>query len=213
MNHEARRLEMQINAWLSQKEQARVLGVDAAIRDAAALHNWFLHMLTGIDPDDLAAVTLGRVTCPVEHRSLLRQWIAAPMPLEPGMVVPWRLVGRLGPSLRWIQRTPAPPLPPAPWPLVATLLTTFLATAKRHLQTSGWRWHIVQTAEVAALDDTYADQLIRAGLQSQLGFVFAPPNAEEQYVARLITDTEQGMQRFIDAQSQMQALLTRVMRS
>jgi len=208
----ARQFEMQINTWLAQQEQARTLGLEEAIRDAAGIHNWFLDMLAGIDPDDLATVTQGRVTCPPEHRAVLRDLIARPMALEPGMVVPWRLTGSLAPSLRWVQRTPVSPLPPAPWPLVATLLTTFLASAKRHAHTSAWRWRIVRDDELKALVETAAIGLMRVGLQSRLGFVFAPPDAQEQDAARRITETERGFQRLADSKVQTHALLTRVMR-
>lgn len=211
MNNAARQLEMQIQAWLASKEQQRVSNLETAAADAAGTHCWLLDMLAGIDPDDLATVTQGRVTCPIEHRALLRDLIARPMALEPGMVLPWRLTGDLAHSLRWVQRKHVPP-PPAPWPLVATLLTTFLATAQRHVHTSAWRWHIVQSDALQALADTSAGQLVRVGLQSRLGLVFSPPDAAEQDCARLITETERGFQRLAEAKLRTRALLARVMR-
>ena len=214
----ARQLDMQINEWLAQKEQARILSLANAIEATADIHLALLERLRDIerprdiDPDDLAMVTQGRVTCPLEHRAALRALIAVPTPLEPGMVVPWRLTGDLADHLRRVQRTPWRPAP-APVPLAAAMLLSFLASVAPHVHTSGWRWHIVQTNALQALASASAAQLMRVVLDSpRLGLVFAPPDAQEQDCARRITETERGMQRLCDARVQTHALLTRVMR-
>lgn len=209
----AQQLERQIAEWLAQKPRARARGLDAAFEAATDMHIVLLKSLRGIDPDELATVTLGRVTCPVEHRSELRQRVAAPTPLEPGMVVPWRLTGGLVAALRGLQRTPSPSLPVGELPLAPAMVLVFLAHAACHLQTSGWRWHIVQRAELEALENASASDLVRLALECPpLGLVFAPPDAQAQHAARLITKTERGLQRFVDAKVQTHALLTRVMR-
>lgn len=208
-------LEMQLSEWLTQKARARAIGLEAALAATADMHIVMLKSLRGIDPDDLATVTLGRVTCPVEHRALLRELIARPMPLEPGMVVPWRLTGDLATAIRSAQRTltQLQSLPDDGLPLAPSLLLVFLAHAACHLQTSGWRWHIVHTAELEALEGASAGDLTRLALESpRLGLVFAPPDAREQEAARLMTTTERGLRRFADAKVATHALLTRVMR-
>ncbi len=196
----ARPLEMQIREWLSSKEQQQVSNLATAEADAAATHLWILAMLQGIDPADLATVTQGRVTCPEEHRDTLRDLIARPLALEPGMVLPWRVVGALAASLNWIQRTPAPAGRTA-WSdaLGSALITTFLATAQRHVHTAAWRWHISHADELKALAGADAAQLVRLGLQSRLGLVFSPPDAAEQDCARRIHATERGFQRLAEA--------------
>lgn len=192
---------------------APVLGADVAIRDACGVHTWILETLGGIDPDDLATVTQGRVTCPIESRALLRELIARPTALEPGMVVPWRLTGELAGHVRWVQRTARRPAPPTPWPLAVVLLLTFLANTARHVHTSAWRWRVVQEDDLRALAGVSTGQLLRVALECpRLGLVFAPPDAQEQDAARRITETERGFQRLADSKAQTRALLARVLR-
>ena len=210
----AQPLEMQLNEWLARKEQARVHSIEAAIKAAGGTHTLMLECLQGIDPDDLAEVTRGRVTCPVEHREMLRTMLAAPMPLESG-IVPWRLAGDLATAVRVVQR-PRPHLPPLPedgaWPLAARLLLIFLGQAARHVEAAGWRWRIVQTAAGdQALARARASDLVRLALESpRLGLAFAPPDAHELDAARRITETEIGLQRFSNARVQTRALLARL---
>ena len=210
----ARPLEMQLNEWLARKEQARVHSLEAEIKAAGGTHTLMLECLQGIDPDDLAAVTRGRVTCPVEHREMLRALIVAPEPLESG-IVPWRLTGDLPSALCIVRRTP-PHLPTLPedgaWPLVARLLLIFLGQAARHVEAAGWRWRIVQTAAGdQALARARASDLVRLALESpRLGLAFAPPDAHELDAARRITETEIGLQRFSNARVQTRALLARL---
>ncbi len=215
----AQQLAMQIREWLSSKEQQPVSNLDTAERDAAAMHITMLETLAGIDPDDLATVTRGRVTCPEEHHAALREAIARPTPLEPGMIVPWRLVGNLECAVHWTTRAPVrqDAWSQDEWLLHAVeyrLMLTFLLSAHRHARTCGWRWRVIENAEVAAIDGARADQLLRMAVEcprTRLRLVFAPPDAQEQDCARRIRDTERGFQRLYEAKLQTRALLARVM--
>ena len=96
--------------------QPRVSNLDTAETDLAGLHLEILERLAGTDPDDLATVTRGRVTCPVEHRAALRDLIARPVALEPGMVLPWRLVGSFAGAKCWANRAPIQAPEKDDWP-------------------------------------------------------------------------------------------------
>ena len=216
----SRQLETQIREWLACKEQQRVSNLATAEADIAAMHTAILDLLVGTDPDDLATVTRGRVTCPVEHRDPLRALIARPQALEPGMVVPWRLVGNFACARHWTTRAPLSPAASDPndWPrhqLEYGLMLTFLINASRHARTCGWRWRIVEDDEVAAISYARAEQLLRIAVEcprSRLGLAFAPPTAQEQDAARRIRDAELGFQRLAEAKLRTRALLARVMR-
>ena len=198
--------------------QPRVSNLDTAEADLAALHLEILERLAGTDPDDLATLTRGRVTCPVEHRAALRELIARPVALEPGMVLPWRLVGSFAGAKCWANHAPIKPMEKDDWlrhALESGLMLGFLLAAHRHARTCGWRWHIVEPDEVAAISQVSAAEFLRVSVECPraiLGLVFAPPDAQEQDCARRITETERGMQRLCDARVQTHALLTRVMR-
>ena len=220
MNNAARQTEAQIREWLARTEQQRVSNLATAEADIAAMHLAILDLLVGTDPDDLATVTRGRVTCPVEHRALLRDLIARPKAIEPGMVVPWRLVGKFALARHW---TTWAPMQPAAWckdewlrhTLEYAVMLQFLVAASQHARTCGWRWHIVEDDEVAAISYASAGQLIRIAVEcprSRLGLVFAPPDAQEQDCARRIRDTELGFQRLAEAKLRTRSLLARVMR-
>lgn len=220
MNNASHQLEMQIREWLAQKEPQRISNLDTAEHDAAAMHTAMLEALAGVDPDDLATLTRGRVTCPVEHRDTLRALLARPMPLEPGMVVPWRLEGTIQCALHWTTRAP---VRQDAWgqdeslrcPVGCQLMLTFLLAAHRHVLTCGWRWRIIENAEVEAIRQARADQLIRMAMECpphRLRLVFAPPTAQEQDAARLTRETERGFQRLYEAKLHTHSLLARVMR-
>ena len=90
----------------------------------------------------------------------------------------------------------------------------FLLTASQHARTCGWRWHIVEPDEVAAISRASAAELLRIAVEyPRLGLVFAPPDAQEQDCARRIRDTELGFQRLAEAKLRTRSLLARVMRS
>lgn len=218
MNNASRQTETQIREWRARKEQQRVSNLATAEADIAAMHTAILDWLVGTDPDDLATVTRGRVTCPVEHRAHLRDLIARPMALEPGMVVPWRLVGHVAPAQQWARWSPSQP---AAWckddwthhALEYGVMLGFLLTASQHARTCGWRWHIVEPDEVAAISRASAAELLRIAVEyPRLGLVFAPPDAQEQDCARRIRDTELGFQRLAEAKLRTRSLLARVMR-
>ena len=198
--------------------QPRVSNLDTAETDLAGLHLEILERLAGTDPDDLATVTRGRVTCPVEHRAALRDLIARPVALEPGMVLPWRLVGSFAGAKCWANRAPIQAPEKDDWTRRALeygLMLGFLLTASRHARTCGWRWHIVEPDEVAAISQARADELLRVAVacpRAIFGLVFAPPDAQEQDCARRIRDTELGFQRLAEAKLRTRSLLARVMR-
>ena len=216
----AQQLAMQIREWLAQKELPRVSTLDTAERDAAAMHTAILEELSGVDPDDLAPLTRGRVTCPAEHRDALRALIARPTPLEPGMVVPWRLEGNIQCAVHWTTRAPVrqDAWSQDDWllhPMEYRLMLTFLLAAHRHAWTCGWRWRVIENAEIEAIRYARADQLIRMAMECpphRLRLVFAPPTAQEQDAARLTRETERGFQRLYEAKLHTHSLLARVMR-
>jgi hypothetical protein len=198
--------------------QPRVSNLDTAEADLAALHLEILERLAGTDPDDLATLTRGRVTCPVEHRAALRELIARPVALEPGMVLPWRLVGSFAGAKCWANHAPIKPMEKDDWlrhALEYGLMLGFLLTASRHVRTCGWRLHLVAPDEVAAISQASAAELLRIAVECPrwiLGLVFAPPDAQEQDCARRIRDTELGFRRLAEAKLRTRSLLARVMR-
>ena len=220
MNYTHRTSAEQLKEWLARIGQPRVSNLETAEADISAMHTAILDWLVGTDPDDLATVTRGRVTCPVEHRAALRELIARPVALEPGMVVPWRLVGNFACARHWTTWASLSPAASDPndWPrhqLEYGLMLTFLINASRHARTCGWRWRIVEDAEVAAISHARSEQLLRIAVEcprSRLGLVFAPPDAQEQDCARRIRDTELGFQRLAAAKLRTRSLLARVMR-
>ena len=198
--------------------QPRVSNLETVETDIAALHLEILERLAGTDPDDLATLTRGRVTCPVEHRAALRELIARPVALEPGMVLPWRLVGSFAGAKCWANHAPIKPMEKDDWlrhALESGLMLGFLLAAHRHARTCGWRWHLVASDEVAAISQASAAELLRVAVECPhwiLGLVFAPPDAQEQDCARRIRETELGFQRLAEAKLRTRALLARVMR-
>jgi hypothetical protein len=215
-----RQPDIQIREWLASKEQQRVSNLDTAERDAAAMHTAILEELSGVDPDDLATLTRGRVTCPMEHREVLRALIARPVPLETGMVVPWRLEGDIQCAVHWTTwaRVQQDAWDQEAWShrsLEYWLRLTFLTHAKRHARVCGWRWRIIQDAEVEAIHYARAHQLLRLAVEcppNRLRLVFAPPTAQEQDAARRIREAELGFQRLAEARMRTRSLLARVMR-
>ena len=218
MNYTHRTSAEQLKEWLARIGQPRVSNLETAEADISAMHTAILDLLVGTDPDDLATVTRGRVTCPVEHRAALRELIARPVALEPGMVVPWRLVGKFAAAKCWANRAPIKPTEKDDWTRHALeygLMLRFLLTASRHARTCGWRWHIVEPDEIAAISQVSAAEFLRVAVECPraiLGLVFAPPDAQEQDCARRIRDTELGFQRLAAAKLHTRALLARVMR-
>ncbi len=218
MNYTHRTSAEQLKEWLARIGQPRVSNLETAEADISAMHTAILDWLVGTDPDDLATVTRGRVTCPVEHRAALRELIARPVALEPGMVVPWRLVGKFAAAKCWANRAPIKPTEKddsTRHALEYWLMLRFLLTASRHARTCGWRWHIVEPDEVAAISRVSAAEFLRVAVECPraiLGLVFAPPDAQEQDCARRIRDTELGFQRLAAAKLRTRSLLARVMR-
>lgn len=190
-------------------------GPDMDLRATALFQRHILGVLAerAVAPDDLAAATFGRVTCPVEHRDMLRALIARSTALEPGMMLPWRLTGDVARCLRCAQRRPALDLALAneTWHWGPMLVLTFLTSAAVH---ASWRWRIVQTAEVEALASARAIDLIRAVFASRaLGLAFAPPTAQEQDAGRLVARLDMDLQSLLESHLHARALLDRVMHS
>jgi hypothetical protein len=198
---------------------AREPGPDDA-RGAALVQRHILDVLAehAVTPNDLSEATLGRVSCPVEHRETLRALIARSGALEPGMQVPWRLTGDLAGGLRWAQRKPAcvsadeANRPAESWHWGPMLVLVFLTSAAQHAPWL-WRWRIRYDA-AAALATARAIDLIRVAFECrELSLVFAPPDAQEQDFARRIVATEKGIQSRLESHLHTQAMLDRVMRT
>ncbi len=180
--------------------------------DIAATQITILHDLAGIDPDALEQVTRGRVTCPHEHRELLRDLIQQPRAFAPGPF-PWRfqrsgvaVIKAWRPDLarQWAEE------PLHPW---QHAIGAFATLAQKHARGAGWRFGVVAQCDIDALRNVDALQLFCITLQfPAVGITFAPPTAEAQEVAQKIFDTERGFRRLAESKLRTRSLLHRVMR-
>lgn len=164
---QAIRMRLRMSPAPSALEYAkRTCSLQDAYQIVQRTHAFLIETLAGIDPDDLALATHGRVRCAPHNRDALRLLVAERTPITEGTPLPWKLGGRLKRALRRQSHQTSEhlctSLPEAgrPDPGTAALIE-FLRCASDIAQTGPWLCRLDVDREVELLSEIARGEAMR----------------------------------------------------